>query len=55
MVKGFEECEMVLVHLKREKFPIKTYHKLKSRKFGPCEVLKNIWLNAYLLELPQDL
>lgn len=54
-VKEFEEGDMVLVHLKRNRFPKGTYHKLKSRKFGPCKVLKKISSNAYMVELPSEL
>jgi hypothetical protein len=46
---------MVLAYLRRERFPKGTYHKLKSRKFGPCNLLKKISTNAYLVELPPDL
>ncbi|XP_059635346.1 uncharacterized protein LOC132277510 [Cornus florida] len=33
-VKDFKEGDMVVVHLKLEKSPKVTYHKLKSKKFG---------------------
>ena len=46
---------MVLVYLWRERFPQGTYHKFKSRKCGPCKILKKNSSNAYLLELPPDL
>ncbi|KAH7567997.1 hypothetical protein JRO89_XS07G0210700 [Xanthoceras sorbifolium] len=36
-VQEFKEGDMVLVHLKRERFPKGTYHKLKARKFRPCK------------------
>lgn len=54
-VKEFEEGDMVLVHLRRDRFPKSTYHKLKSKKFGPCKVLKKISSNAYMVELPSEL
>lgn len=54
-VKEFEEGDMVLVHLRRKKFPKGTYHKLKSKKFGPCKALKKISSNAYVVELASEL
>ena len=53
--KEFEEGDMVLLHLRRERVPKGAYHKLKPRKIGPCKVLKKISSNAYLVELPPEL
>ncbi|KAJ0053427.1 hypothetical protein Pint_01090 [Pistacia integerrima] len=37
----FEEGDQVLVHLRQEQFPKGTYHKLKSKKFGPCKEVQS--------------
>ena len=42
-------------HLKKGRFPIRTYSKLKMRNFGPCKILKKFDSgNAYKVELPND-
>ena len=41
-----------MVHLKKGRFPIGTYSKLRMRKFGPCRIFRNFDSgNAYEVEL----
>ena len=44
-----------MVYLRREIFPTGTYHKLKYKKIGPCQIMKKINDNTYEVYLPDDL
>ena len=54
-VKDFEEGDLALVHLRKERFPKSTCHKLESRKFSPCNMVRKISSNAYLIKLLSNL
>ena len=46
--------DLILAHLRKERFPRGTYNKLKMMKIGPCKILRKFEANAYEIEFLDD-
>jgi hypothetical protein len=52
---NFEVGYQVLAHLRKERFPINEYNKLKLKNIGPCKLMRKFLANTYEIELPHDI
>ena len=44
-----------MVYPRKERFPTKTYNKLKMKKIGPCRIVRKFSTNAYEIEFPEGI
>ena len=52
--QSFQEGDMVMVHLSKERLPAGFYSKLSKRKIGPYKIIK-IRENAHVVDLPKHM
>ena len=53
--KIFEERDMIMVYLRKERIHDESYNKLKLRKYGPFRIVRKINNNAYVVDLPSNM
>ena len=50
----FSKGDLVMIHLRKNRFPTGIYNKLKDRQIGPFRILEKYGDNAFKIELPPD-
>ena len=50
--KIFNVGDLVLVYLRKERFTVSNYNKLKDKKYGPFQITMKINNNSFVVALP---
>ena len=50
--KIFNVGDLVLVYLRKERFTVSNYNKLKGKKYGPFQITMKINNNSFVVALP---
>ena len=53
--KVFEEGDMVMEYLRRDRIHVGSYNKMKRKKYEPFKTVKKISDNAYIVDLPSNM
>ena len=53
--RSFEVHKDVMLHLRKEMFPAKTYNIVKYKIISPYKIIRNPYGNAYEVELLEDM
>ena len=51
----FSKGDLVMVHIKKNRFPTSTYNKLKDRQISPFPIIEKYGDNAFKFDLPSHI
>ena len=51
----FSKGDLVMVHLRKNRFPAGTYNKLKDKQIGPFRIIEKYGDNAFKVKFPPNM